>query len=269
MLRSVGGVRLSVEELGEASDPAVLMLHGHPVDHRILREPMEAVFAGRPGWRRIYADMPGYGASPPNGAIDGSDAVLEVVLALARDAGGGDPVLIIGQSWGGYLAHAAALRHPELVAGVAMLCPLVVPEHARRDVPAHEAAVVEPGVGEGADAADLEEFRGIAVVQDAAHWAFFRSAIMPALRAADPETVARVDARYGIESPADARYDGPVLIVTGRQDAIVGHRDAERLAGTLPHATFVVLDGAGHHAHVERPAAVASLLGDWLDQVRR
>ena len=28
-----------------------------------------------------------------------------------------------------------------------------------------------------------------------------------------------------------------------------------------------MLDGAGHHAHVEREAVVDALLGDWLERV--
>ena len=59
------------------------------------------------------------------------------------------------------------------------------------------------------------------------------------------------------------------LIVAGRQDAVVGYRDAERFADRLPQATFAVLDGAGHHAHVEREHVVDALLGDWLERVSR
>ena len=57
-------VALNLEVVGDAGDPAVLMLHGFPVDHRILRAPMERLFASHPGWRRVYVDLPGFGASP-------------------------------------------------------------------------------------------------------------------------------------------------------------------------------------------------------------
>jgi pimeloyl-ACP methyl ester carboxylesterase len=73
-------VTLNIQVLGDPSDPAVLMLHGNPVDHRILRAPMERLFATRPGWRRVYVDLPGFGASPASEQIRGSDDVLAVVL---------------------------------------------------------------------------------------------------------------------------------------------------------------------------------------------
>jgi len=85
---------------------------------------------------------------------------------------------------------------------------------------------------------------------------------------ADPAAVARIEEHYALTSRPDLEpYPGPTLIVTGRQDAIVGYRDAERLADTLPQATFAVLDNAGHHAHVERETRVAALLSDWLRRV--
>ena len=181
---------------------------------------------------------------------------------------GGGRAGLVGQSWGGYLAHAAATRRPDAVAGIALLCPMSVPEHDARDVPQVTPPEIPAEVVADADPADVEEFREIAVVADAAHFAFFRSAVLPALRGADPDTVARIGAAYALTA-TDRRpaFQGPALIVAGREDAIVGHRDAGRLADRLPQCTYAVLDGAGHHAHVERAAATAALIGDWLDRV--
>ena len=229
---------------------------------------MERLFASHPGWRRVYVDLPGFGASPGSELIRGSDDVLDVVLALLDEVAGGAPALLVGQSWGAYLAHAAATLRPDAVAGLAMLCPLTVAEHDRRDVPPHPDVALAAGVGDGADPADVQEFRDIAVVPDEAHWQFFRESVLPGLRAADPAAVARIEEHYALTSRPDLEpYPGPTLIVTGRQDAIVGYRDAERLADTLPQATFAVLDNAGHHAHVERETLVAALLSDWLRRV--
>ncbi len=55
----------------------------------------------------------------------------------------------------------------------------------------------------------------------------------------------------------------PVLLVAGSLDAKFVPI-AERMAGLLPHATLVVIDGAGHTAHLERPAAFVAALDAWL-----
>jgi pimeloyl-ACP methyl ester carboxylesterase len=266
-LRAIGSRQVNVQVVGDAADPAVLMLHGNPVDHRILRAPMERLFAGRPGWRRVYVDLPGFGASPASEDVRGSDDALAVVLDLLADVAGDGPALLVGQSWGGYLAHAAAAARPDAVAGLAMLCPMTVPDRALRDVPVHPAVDLAEGVGDGADEDDLREFREIAVVQDAHHWSFFVESVLPGLQAADPDAVSRIDERYALTPSVAPPFAGPTLIVTGRQDSVVGFRDAERFSERLPRATFVVLDGAGHHAHIERETVVAALLGDWLDRV--
>jgi pimeloyl-ACP methyl ester carboxylesterase len=266
-LQRVAGVDVGLEIVGHADDPAVVHLHGFPVDHRVLRDPMERVYAACPGWRRVYVDLPGFGIAPPSDDVGSSDDALDVVLALLDDVRGGRSAGIVGQSWGGYLAHAAAERRPDTVAGIALLCPMTVAEHAARDVPTVPPAEIPADVAAGADAADLEEFRDIAVVADAAHFAFFRASVLPALRGADPGAVERISAAYALTDPPAATFAGPTLMVTGRQDWVVGYRDQWRLAEQLPHATFAVLDGAGHHAHVERERETAALLQTWLADV--
>ncbi len=266
-LHRVGGVEIGLETIGRPEDPPVVLLHGFAVDHRVLRAPMERLFARRPGWRRVYVDLPGFGIAPGSDAIGGTDDVLAVVLELLADVAGPRRAAIIGLSWGGYLAYAAAAARPELVAGFAMLCPMIVPEHAARDVPDVTRPEIPPDVVAGADPDVVAEFREIAVVADAEQFAFFRDEIYPALRDADEATMDRIAARYGVPWTIDPSVcTSPALLVTGRQDWIVGYRDAWRLAEQLPQATFAVLDGAGHGAHVEREEIVAALLGRWLDE---
>jgi pimeloyl-ACP methyl ester carboxylesterase len=267
-LHDVAGVQVGLERLGDEGDRPVLHLHGFPVDHVGLEVPLERMYASRPGWRRVHVDLPGFGIAPPSDAVGSSDDALRVVLALVDELADNGPVALVGMSWGGYLAHAAAVRRREAVAGLALICPMTVPDHDARDLPDVPPVQVPLEVAAGMDAADLAEFRDVAVVADARHAAFFRDAVLPGLRGADPGAVERIGARYALtDDTAHAPFDGPVVIVTGRQDGITGYRDAWRFAETLPHATFAVLDAAGHHLHVEREAATAALLGDWLDAV--
>lgn len=52
----------------------------------------------------------------------------------------------------------------------------------------------------------------------------------------------------------------PVLSITGEQDVFVDSSDAAWFARHLPSVTSVVVPGAGHFAHVERPAQVLALI---------
>ena len=51
-----------------------------------------------------------------------------------------------------------------------------------------------------------------------------------------------------------------MLIVTGKQDQIVGYEDQQALLPHYPNATFVTLDNVGHNAHIDQPEAVIALV---------
>jgi pimeloyl-ACP methyl ester carboxylesterase len=64
-------------------------------------------------------------------------------------------------------------------------------------------------------------------------------------------------------------FRGPSLIVAGRQDSIVGYRDAVGLLERFPRASLAVLDAAGHNLAGERSDVLATLVDDWLDRMER
>jgi pimeloyl-ACP methyl ester carboxylesterase len=59
----------------------------------------------------------------------------------------------------------------------------------------------------------------------------------------------------------------PALIVSGRQDSIVGYRDAWEIIENYPRATFAVLDRSGYLLGVEQADLFGRLAGEWLDRV--
>ena len=64
-----------------------------------------------------------------------------------------------------------------------------------------------------------------------------------------------------------ALFDRPTLILVGRQDGIVGYRDAWETLENYPRATFAVLDRAGHNLQIEQEELFNTLVGEWLDRV--
>ena len=52
---------IDYEEHGEGRP--ILLLHGWTMDRRVEIDNYEKIFATRPGWRRIYPDLPGMGRS--------------------------------------------------------------------------------------------------------------------------------------------------------------------------------------------------------------
>jgi pimeloyl-ACP methyl ester carboxylesterase len=267
--RVVGGHPIEIDDIGDGVP--VLMLHGFTLDRRSLIESVGPVFGRRTGYRRIHVDLPGFGASPAIPEIGSSDAMVEFVLRLIDELIGEGPFVMVGESWGGYLARGIVARRPAQVRGVALLCQVVIATHADRDVPDHGLLYEEAGIFDGADQVVVDEFREIAVVADRASWAYARSAILPATKMADEDAVERIASMYAFATDVDRGepFRGPSLIVAGRQDSIVGYRDAVGLLERFPRASLAVLDAAGHNLAGERSDVLATLVDDWLDRMER
>lgn len=57
------------------------------------------------------------------------------------------------------------------------------------------------------------------------------------------------------------------MIITGRQDHVVGFEDQFALLAHYPRASYAVIDGAGHNVHLERPAVTETVLRAWAEAV--
>jgi pimeloyl-ACP methyl ester carboxylesterase len=265
MEATVGGVPVYYAEHG--SGTPVLALHGAGVDHREIAGALEPVFGSIPGFRRLYPDLPGMGHTPAAETINSNDDVLDLLLGLVDSTIGDEPFLVIGQSYGGYLARAIASRRPQQVLGLALICP--VGAHTQ-NVPTHEVLVSAADLT-GELGAELEaSYRSYFVVQTAETLSRFQELVAPAASLVDEPGLMRVFSHWELRDRPEAAesYPRPVLILAGRQDATAGHTDAWELAEHYPRATFAVLDRAGHALAHEQPTLVQALVVEWLARVR-
>ena len=56
----------------------------------------------------------------------------------------------------------------------------------------------------------------------------------------------------------------PTAVIVGRQDAWSPLAQHEEMAGLIPHAQLMVIEGSGHMSPVEQPQAVADALLAWM-----
>ena len=268
-IRDIGGRPVEIREIGEGTP--VLFLHGFGPDHRSLLWSLGPVFERRTGYRRIHVDLPGFGTSPAARDIDSSDAMVDFVLELVDELVGSEPLLLVGESWGGYLARGVAARRPGQVRGIALIVTVVIAKHEDRDVPEQALLFEEPGILDGVGPIDAAAFRAAAVVADRTSLDFVRSTILPAVAVIDEEASDRIAAQYAFRSDVDGGepFAGPSLIVSGRHDSVVGWRDSLRLLERFPRSTYAVLDAAGHNLEGERAGLLRELVDDWLDRVER
>ena len=253
---------LSTEIVGEGTP--VVALHGFGPDRRLMAGMLEPVFAATDGYRRIYLDLPGCGSSAAR-EIRSTPDVLAAVEQTLADTVGDEQYLLVGESYGGYLAAELARQRPEQVRGLALVCPVVVPMHADRTVPKHAVIERDEALMSSLDADELATFEPLAVVQTRETFERFCAEIGSGLATADEEALERIQSGgYALPECEALAYDRPTLILTGRQDSVVGYADQWALLERFPRATFAVLDAAGHNAQIERPEVTTALLRDWL-----
>lgn len=248
----------------------VLAIHGWSPDHRIMTGFLEPLFASRAGWRRIYPDLPGMGRTPADETVACSDDVLAAVERFADEQIGERPFLLLGESYGGYLARALAVQRREQVRGLALVCPIGVNvDAAERTLPERSVIGADAPLMASLDEAEAAAFGSLAVVQSAATLRRFREDVAPGLELADADSLARIQRRWRLAEDPESQgpYEGPTVIITGRQDWATGYADVYPLLDHYPRATFAVLDRAGHNAQFEQSALVEALLHEWLDRV--
>jgi pimeloyl-ACP methyl ester carboxylesterase len=260
----VNDVPVFYEERGEGR-PA-LLLHGAGVDHQEIMGAMEPAFVSLDAYRRIYPDLPGMGRTPAPDEIASADDVLDVLLGLVEARIGDDDFVVAGHSAGAYYARAIAERCRERAAGLAVICPLF---DGLRDVPQHVVMHTSEPLDEPLSPPDLEVFRDYFVVHTPETLEAYRAYVEPSLPLVDHEALERIGERWTL-TPRYAPlgpYERPTLIVTGRQDSTVGFAGQWDAAERYPHATFAVLDRAGHALLHEQPALLSALVTEWLRRV--
>ncbi|MFI1987912.1 alpha/beta fold hydrolase [Actinoplanes sp. NPDC020271] len=235
------------------SGPDVLLLHSTICDRRMWAPQVPALTAA--GFRVTTVDLRGFGESPLPGK-PWNDA--DDVVALFGD----EPVALVGSSGGGYVALEIAARFPERISGLVLLCGGFAgwPKSPQRLAYAErEDALIAAG--------DLEA----AVELNIATW--FGPDAGPEAEDAVRAMQRRV---FELQPPEDpepeqievdwdvAAITAPAVLVSGAHDLPDFRQIAEHLAGTLPRASHLPLDWAGHFPSLERPAVINSLLIETL-----
>lgn len=264
----VRGIPVFYEEVG-AGRP-LLMLHGWPSDHRLTSYFMEPILTERSGWRRIYPDLPGMGKTPGADWIVNQDDMLAVVLDFLDAVAPGERIVVVGVSYGGYLARGILHERKAQMDGLMLWAPSVASGDDERHLPPPQTLVRD------AEAlATLEPDEAIwtqaAVIQTAETLAAFRAAVKPGLQTADMVFLRQLesagfDFSFAVDELPEP-FPAPTLILTGHQDSMVGYRDAWGLLENYPRATFATLDRAGHALAEEQSTLFRALVHEWLDRV--
>ncbi len=233
----------------------LLLLHGYPLDHSIW-EPLVQQLETRADL--ILPDLRGFGRS---GISNGKYSIEE----MAADVGALldhlkiEKAIIAGHSMGGYIALAFAKALPERTTGLGLIS-----SQAASDTPERRAGRYQT----------LEQVKaqGVSVVADAMTQKLtpnpeLHSKIDAIIRAQKPEGVMgalRALAERPDFTPDLPRFQLPVAIIHGLEDALIPVERAREVYRTLPEGYMVELNGVGHMPMMEAPRSTAEALESLL-----
>lgn len=248
----------------------VLMLHGFPLDHNVMKACMEPIFLKRKRYKRIYFDLPHMGKSSSDNWIQSSDDILHVVREFIDKVIPEDSFIIASESYGSYLARGIISKYSKKVKACLFLCPVIMSEPSKRNLPKYKVFEVDKEFITTLKTKEAQEFR-LCVFQNERVWNRFKNEIFIPIQISNKPILDQIYSHeYKFSFDVDKTiksFDGPVLFIMGRQDISTGYHDAWSLVENYPRASFVVLDMAGHNLQIEQPQVFNCLINNWLDRI--
>lgn len=243
--------------------PAIVLVHGFPLDHRIWLEQIDALAEH---FRVIAVDLKGFGMSLSTEAFT-IDSMADELAEFIRIVGAA-PCTLAGLSMGGYVSLSLAARHPDVLKGLVIVC-----SKSEADTPQGR---------QGRQAmAETAQKHGAKPVADAMMPRMFcentlrnRPELVKRLRDimenCPPATIA--NACFAMRDRADRTPDlpklkMPVMVILGEKDAIIPASMGQQMVQGCQRGEFVLIPGAGHLATMEEPAAVNSAIARFAASV--
>jgi 3-oxoadipate enol-lactonase len=248
----------AVEVRESGAGPAIVLLHGYPLDGAMWSGVARVLSASL---RVLKPDLPGHGE---NGVTAPASLEAHADFVEAALAELPAPVGLAGFSMGGYVALALMKRRPEKVRALAL-------------VDSRTGADDATGRGKREESIALVRAQGVEAIAQT---------MVPKLLspegAAKPDLVERLTRMIKRQKPDSLAADlaamrdredrtallpsiaVPTLVLVGELDALTPPADSQAMAAAIPGSRLVTVPGAGHLAPMERPRAVAAALGEFF-----
>ena len=237
----------------------LLFLHGVGGGHHAWEKQLP--YFGGLGYPAHAWDQPGYGHS----AIVEPYDLEQVCAALARlvDSLGGEPVVLVGHSMGGLVAQEAYVRHPRLVKALALCFTSPAFAGGNSDFTKQFIAARIGPLDEGRTMADIAAKLIPTMGSNSQLAEQIMAAVPPDTYRKAVHLLTTFDRRKEL---ADIKV--PTLLVAGSEDRTAPPAVMEKMAGKIPGADYVLLEGCGHLGPMDQPDAFNAALLAFLKKHR-
>lgn len=195
-------------------------------------------------------DFPGHGRSSGTESLKSVAAYSDFTYSLWRTLGV-RPVVIIGHSMGGAIAMDLALRHADMVEGVALTC-TAAKFNISDELTGTWQAVMKGRQGQPFTKVSCSPQTPQEIIQEG--W-MEQIKTDPRVRYFDLLACQQVDLRAQL-----GQIDLPTLVLAGADDATTPVAQAEELRDHIPNAQLAVIPEAGHWLPLEKPQAACDAI---------
>ena len=259
----VNGAEFHYDSAG--SGHPLVLLHAGICDRRMWDDQLAALAEH---FRVVRYDLRGFGETGPANGSYSHVSDLEGVLAAL----GIDRPYLLGCSKGGSCALDFALRRPERVSGLVLVCSAPSGYQPAEPVP---QSAQWPALVAAFDAGDLERCAELEVQVwvDGPRRAPDQvpAALRDKVRAMDLLVLRHEVAAQGQEQKTEPPAAGrlaevrpPTLVIQGDLDAPISLSSGAALAAGIPGARRVVIEGAAHLPNREQPARFNQVVTDFV-----
>ncbi len=231
----------------------ILFFSGFINDMTTMINCMEPIFKKSNDWKRIYIDHPGVGETSIGKNITCLEDFLKVLIQFVEKIVKDEKFILAGYSFGGYLSRYILNKKYETVEGLLLISPLVSKDIENCDVDREVEKIKhkDKEIQQKIDDRILKDTKE-STVKTNHHF-------LQILQKNATDVVITLD---------EFVFEKPTLIITGRQDNVVGYKDAYNILEHFPRATYCVLDKGGHSIQFEQEKLFNVLVKEWLYRLK-
>ncbi len=269
-IANINGADLFYTTIGQGV-PVMVMHGGLGLDHTYLRPYFDAL---QDQAQVIYYDHLGNGRSER--PADFADLTFERFVADAEALRlhlGLGRIILIGHSYGGFIAQEYAAAYPDNLLGLVLANTVPVFDYAPA-LAGTEQQMAALGEVFSRPMRDDEDFRTIWNLISQMYYKDYDPAIGAELDRNTRYSHAAWNAASGLLAGFDttgklASVTVPTLVIGGRHDGITPvEPGAERIDGLLPDSKIVVFENSGHFPFIEQQAMFFDTLGAWIAGIK-
>ncbi len=262
---AAGGITTNYHDVGDGSP--VLLIHGSGPGVTGWANWRMTIPELAKHFRALAPDMVGFGYTErPPGVEYNLDTWASHAIGFL-DALGLEKVDLIGNSFGGGLSLALAIRHPNRIRRLVLMGAVGV--HFELTPGLDAVWGYEPSVENMRALLDVFTFNTDLMTDDLARMRFeasTRPGVQEAYRAMFPAPRQRwIEAMASNEADI-AALPHETLIFHGREDRVIPLSNAHRFAELIPHSQLHVFGECGHWTQIERAARFSRMVIDFFGE---